>query len=63
MTREDLLAYCAQWERPDAAILGVYGDFDTCEMTALVQATLGTWAPQGGQPAAPSPLLKINKTN
>eukprot|EP00959_Pyramimonas_sp_CCMP1952_P448478 9390542-Pyramimonas_sp.AAC.1 len=56
MTRQDLLAYWSQWERPDAAILGVYGDFDTADMAKLVESTLGTWAPQGGQPPAPPHL-------
>jgi zinc protease len=56
MTRADLVSYWSQWERPDGAILGLCGDFDTPQMADLVRAKLGGWAPQEGQPPTRPPL-------
>lgn len=33
----DLAAHIAKWERPDAALLGLVGDFDADEMLSTVQ--------------------------
>lgn len=51
--RDDVAAYLAKWERPDAAVLGVVGDFSSPEMMRLVEQAFGSWAPAEGQPAEP----------
>jgi zinc protease len=61
LTRDDVATWLAEWERPDAAVLGVLGDFDSSEMRALLQRELGAWAPPPGAgpprvlPATPLP--------
>ncbi|KAF8071282.1 zinc protease-like protein [Scenedesmus sp. PABB004] len=53
LTRDDVAAHIAAWQRPDAAVLGLVGDFDPEEMMAAVEQALGGWAPAPGQPAQP----------
>ncbi|EFJ50946.1 hypothetical protein VOLCADRAFT_103741 [Volvox carteri f. nagariensis] len=50
---DDLRAYVARWERPDAAVLGVVGAFEPREMLALLDREFGDWAPALGQPDEP----------
>jgi len=56
VTREDVAAFARRWQRPDAAVLGVVGDFDPAEMRALVERDFGGWRPAPGEPAAPPAL-------
>lgn len=53
VTRDDVVAFARRWQRPDAAVLGVAGDFDAAEMRALVEQTFGEWRPAAGEPSAP----------
>lgn len=55
ISRADLEAFWAAWERPDSAVLGVVGDFDAEEMERVVVDAFGAWAPAPGEPAAPRP--------
>jgi predicted Zn-dependent peptidase len=45
VTREDLLAFHRTWIRPDNARVFVVSDRPLAEITALLQARLGDWAP------------------
>ncbi|KAK9842460.1 hypothetical protein WJX81_001228 [Elliptochloris bilobata] len=56
LQRDDLIVHLQRWERPDAAILGVAGDFDAPAMRELVERTLGGWRVAPGQPAQPPPV-------
>ncbi|GBF98119.1 peptidase M16 [Raphidocelis subcapitata] len=56
ITDADLRAWWAEWERPDAAVLAVVGDFEADEMAAAAARALGGWAPAPGQPLAPRPV-------
>ena len=53
VTREDVVALARRWQRPDAALLGIAGDFDAAEMRDLVERTFGGWRPAQGQPKEP----------
>lgn len=48
-------SFLETWQRPDAAMLGIVGDFNSAAMAQLLQEAFGTWAPAPGQPAAPLP--------
>lgn len=56
LTVDDLRGYLAAWERPDASVLGIVGDFDSCQMKAWVAEYFGGWQPAEGQPLQPPPL-------
>ena len=49
ITREDLMVFHKKYYQPENVILGVWGDFDSAAMKALIERTLGTW-PKGGNP-------------
>jgi zinc protease len=53
VTSEDVRAFARRWQRPDAAVLGVVGDFDPRAMRALVEEAFGEWRPAEGEPASP----------
>jgi len=53
MSTADLRSYYEKWERPDNAVLGICGDFDTNHMIELVNKVFGDWAPASGQPETP----------
>jgi zinc protease len=53
VTRTDVAAFAKRWQRPDAAVLGVTGDFDAAEMRALVEQAFGDWKPAPGEPVEP----------
>ncbi|KAL6762438.1 Metalloenzyme, LuxS/M16 peptidase-like protein [Haematococcus lacustris] len=53
ITRQDLLNFIADWERPDSAVLGVVGDFSPLDMVSLLERQLGAWHPAPGQPPTP----------
>lgn len=60
ITVDDVRAFLAKWQRPDAAVLGIVGDFDPRQMQQLVESSLGGWSPPPGEPsppALPSPPL------
>ena len=52
VTRDDLSAYLATWQRPDAAVLALVGDLSQDGAVAVATAALGGWAPAPGAPAA-----------
>jgi predicted Zn-dependent peptidase len=52
--REDLIAFHKEYYQPENVILGVWGDFETPKMKALIEKTLGAWA-RGGRPRPPVP--------
>ncbi|CAD7694958.1 unnamed protein product, partial [Ostreobium quekettii] len=53
ITRQDAVHFLAQWQRPDAAVLGIVGDFSSPDMRRIVRDTLEGWIPAKGQPATP----------
>ncbi|MBM3740533.1 MAG: insulinase family protein, partial [Acidobacteria bacterium] len=55
--REDVLAYHKANIQPDHMMLGVWGDFDSASMRALITKTFGSW-PRGGRPKPPA--LKVD---
>ncbi len=57
--REDLVEFHRQYFRPDRAILGITGDFDTAEMKKLVEDTFADW----NVPGEPPPLDIPNATS
>ncbi|EFN56163.1 hypothetical protein CHLNCDRAFT_7930, partial [Chlorella variabilis] len=50
---DDMRTFLATWQRPDAAVLGIVGDFEPRQMQRLVEAAFGGWAPPPGQPTPP----------
>ncbi|MEP7367158.1 MAG: pitrilysin family protein [Acidobacteriota bacterium] len=52
ITREDVMVFHKRYYQPENVILGVWGDFDSAAMKALIERTLGTW-PKGGNPRPP----------
>ncbi|KAK9809719.1 hypothetical protein WJX73_009490 [Symbiochloris irregularis] len=54
--REDIQQYLQQWQRPDTAILGVLGDFDSSTMRDEIERALGDWSPAQGQPSTAAAL-------
>ncbi|KAL4438208.1 hypothetical protein ABPG77_010569 [Micractinium sp. CCAP 211/92] len=54
ITVEDARAFLARWQRPDAAVLGIVGDFDPRQMQQLVEGSLGGWAAPSGEPSPPT---------
>jgi len=56
ITRDDLIAWHKRYYQPENVILGVYGDFKTADMKALINRTLGMW-PKGGNPKAVAPTV------
>ncbi|CAL5221100.1 g3232 [Coccomyxa viridis] len=59
LTRGDIIAHLARWQRPDNAVLGVAGDFDPCEMKALLEEKLGSWH---RQPTEPDQVPRVPNT-
>ncbi|KAI5069426.1 hypothetical protein GOP47_0015727 [Adiantum capillus-veneris] len=43
VTRDDLIAFHKDTFRPTSSILGIWGDFDTERVKALISHTLGSW--------------------
>lgn len=54
ITADDVRTFLATWQRPDAAVLGIVGDFDPKQMQQLVEQAFGGWAAPAGQPTPPS---------
>jgi predicted Zn-dependent peptidase len=56
ITREDLVRFHREFFQPENVILGVWGDFRSQEMRALIERIFGPW-PRGGRPKpAPPPV-------
>lgn len=55
----DVSAWLTAWERPDAAVLGIVGDFNPKDMAKLVEEIMGGWktAAEGPPPVFPTPPL------
>ncbi|KAI3426252.1 hypothetical protein D9Q98_008627 [Chlorella vulgaris] len=53
ITRQDLQGFLTTWERPDAAVLGICGDFDSLQMKVLVEAAFEGWQRPADQPTPP----------
>jgi len=58
ITREDLLGFMSTWQRPDTAVIGIAGDFDSAEMRAVVEAAFQDWTPQDGSEPQDLPALE-----
>ncbi len=56
ITRDDLIAWHKRYYQPENVILGVYGDFKSADMKALINRTLGAW-PKGGNPRPAVPTV------
>jgi len=56
ITREDLLRFVRTWQRPDAAVLGIAGDFDSDSMQSLITEVFQGWEPAPGEPLQPPDL-------
>jgi zinc protease len=54
--RDDLAAFHKEFYQPENVILGVWGDFETAKMKALIESTLGKWA-RGGRQRPPVPAV------
>ena len=56
ITREDLVAFHKQYFRPEAVVLGAWGDFSAPAMRAKIEQAFAGWerGPQWQWPAAPS---------
>lgn len=52
ITRDDILAFHAAYYFPENATMAVSGDFDTKEMIALLEKTIGRWEEKGAEPPA-----------
>jgi zinc protease len=46
ITRDDLIAFHSNFYQPEGMTVAITGDFDTQEMLAKIEATLGTWEGQ-----------------
>lgn len=56
MTNADVVEFLQKWERPDNAVFGITGDFDSKQAIALLNESLGKWKPAAAQPSEPPPL-------
>lgn len=56
MTQPDVAEFLQKWERPDNAVFGVAGDFDSKQAIALLNESLGKWRPAAAQPPDPPPI-------
>jgi zinc protease len=56
ITREDLVAYHRQYFRPEAVILGAWGDFSAAAMRTKIEQSFGGWKGEGAwqRPAVPT---------
>jgi zinc protease len=58
LTRGAAAAWIREFERPDAAVLGLVGDFDAAAARSLIESSaLGAWAPPAG--ASPFALPRV----
>ncbi len=57
ITRADLVAFHKMYYQPENVILGVWGDFKTADMKALIEKEFGNW-PKGGHPKPPVPEVE-----
>lgn len=55
-TTADVADFLHTWERPDGAVFGMAGDFDSKQAIALLNESLGKWKPHPSQPATPVPI-------
>lgn len=53
VTAEDVAGFLHAWERPDGAVFGMAGDFDSKQAVTLLNQSLGKWRPHESQPAEP----------
>lgn len=53
VTTADITDFLHAWERPDGAVFGMAGDFDSQQAIALLNQSLGKWKPHSSQPADP----------
>ncbi|KAL3137574.1 hypothetical protein ABBQ38_004857 [Trebouxia sp. C0009 RCD-2024] len=56
MTQADVAEFLQKWERPDNAVFGMAGDFDSKQAVALLNESLGKWQPAAAQPSTPPPI-------
>ena len=56
ITPADVRAWLGEWERPDASVLAVVGDFDPGAVRPLLERALGGGAGWRAPPAPPLPL-------
>jgi zinc protease len=61
ISRDDVVNFHQTYIRPDQAILGIVGDFDTEQMKALVKEYFGNWQVNSPKPNLPVPLAKQQK--
>jgi zinc protease len=57
ITRADLVAFHKMYYQPENVILGIWGDFKTADMKALIEKEFGSW-PKGGHPIPPVPEVE-----
>jgi zinc protease len=56
VTSEECRQFHRQFFQPENTMLGVWGDFSSADMKALIQKTFGAW-PKGGQPKPEAPAI------
>lgn len=57
ITRDDLVRFHREFFQPENVILGVWGDFRSGEMRALIERIFGSW-PRGGRPKPVPPPVE-----
>lgn len=57
ISKQDCEKYHREFFQPENVMLGVWGDFKTADMKALIQKSFGDWA-KGGQPKPPVPSVQ-----
>lgn len=63
ITVEDVTAWLNEWERPDTAVLGLTGNFNSASMMKTVDGAFGKWKATGlptAVPRSPIPSTPIN---
>jgi zinc protease len=62
--RADLVAYHAQWIRPDLTVLSIAGDIDPVQVKVWLAKLFGTWAVNGPKPSnAFTPMPAVVKSS
>ncbi|GMH42121.1 hypothetical protein BSKO_10040 [Bryopsis sp. KO-2023] len=61
--RDEVVDFLKSRERPDAAVLGIVGDFSTPAMKKLITENFGDWRPAPGEPSEPLDVPKSDIPN
>ncbi len=59
ITRDDLVEFHRRYFQPNRVLLGLWGDFDSAQVRALVEKNFGTWTKGAGGDSRPAPLPPV----